>query len=112
VIGMTVLALDPDLTREQREYLNLVHASANSLLTVINDILDFSKIEAGKLDIDNIDFSLRDSIGETLKAVSVRAHEKGLELVCHVPHDVPDSLNVLKSPSAPTTTAKLVTRDT
>jgi signal transduction histidine kinase/CheY-like chemotaxis protein/HPt (histidine-containing phosphotransfer) domain-containing protein len=92
VIGMTELALDTDLTGEQREYLNLVHASANSLLTVINDILDFSKIEAGKLDFDNIDFSLRDSMGETMKAVSVRAHEKGLELVCHIPNDVPDSL--------------------
>ena len=92
VIGMTELALDTDLTREQREYMNLVRASANSLLTVINDILDFSKIEAGKLDIDNIDFNLRDSLGETMKSVSVRAHEKGLELVCRVPHDVPDSL--------------------
>ncbi|HTF38821.1 MAG TPA: response regulator, partial [Blastocatellia bacterium] len=92
VIGMTELALDTDLTSEQREYLNLVRDSAHSLLTVINDILDFSKIEAGKLDFDNIDFSLRDSIGETMKSVSVRAHEKGLELVCRIPHDVPDSL--------------------
>jgi PAS domain S-box-containing protein len=92
VIGMTELALETDLTREQREYLNLVRDSAHSLLTVINDILDFSKIEAGKLDFDNIDFSLRDSIGETMKSVSVRAHEKLLELVCRVPHDVPDAL--------------------
>ena len=92
VIGMTELALDTDLTQEQREYLDLVRASANSLLAVINDILDFSKIEAGKLDLENIDFSLRDNLGETMKTMSVRAHEKGIELVCDVSHDVPDSL--------------------
>ena len=92
VIGMTELALETDLTQEQREYLDLVRASAHSLLAVINDILDFSKIEAGKLDLDNIDFSLRDNLSETMKTISVRAHEKGLELACHVSHEVPDSV--------------------
>jgi two-component system, sensor histidine kinase and response regulator len=92
VIGMTELALDTDLSPEQREYLDLVRASANALLAVINDILDFSKIEAGKLDLENIDFSLRDNLAETMKTMSVRAHEKGIELVCHVFQDVPDLL--------------------
>jgi signal transduction histidine kinase/CheY-like chemotaxis protein len=92
VIGMTELALDTDLTADQREYIERVRASGHALLTVINDILDFSKIEAGKLDIDDIDFSLRDTIGETMKSISVRAHEKGLELACHVRHDVPDAV--------------------
>jgi PAS domain S-box-containing protein len=92
VIGMTELALDTDLDQEQREYLDLVRASANALLAVINDILDFSKIEAGKLDLEDIDFSLRDNLGETMKTMSMRAHEKGIELVSYVLHDVPDLL--------------------
>ena len=92
IMGMTDLVLDTQLSREQREYLNLVKASADSLLTVINDILDFSKIDAGKLDFDAIEFSLRDSLGDTMKALSLRADEKGLELACHVRPDVPDAL--------------------
>jgi len=92
IIGMTELALDTQLTVEQREYLNMVKTSAASLLTLINDILDFSKIEAGKLDLDVADFSLRQSIGETLKALGFRAHQKGLELAWRVAQDVPDYL--------------------
>jgi PAS domain S-box-containing protein len=92
ILGMTELALDTELTPEQRDYLNLVKASADSLLTVINDILDFSKIEAGKLDLDRTDFALRDSLGETLKTLAQRAHKKGLELACHLAPDVPDAL--------------------
>jgi two-component system sensor histidine kinase/response regulator len=92
IIGMTELALDTQLTIEQREYLNMVKTSAASLLTLINDILDFSKIEAGKLDLDVADFSLRQSIGETLKALGFRAHQKGLELAWRVAPDVPDHL--------------------
>jgi PAS domain S-box-containing protein len=92
IIGMTELALDTQLTAEQREYLNMVKTSAASLLTLINDILDFSKIEAGKLDLDVADFSLRQSIGETLKALGFRAHQKGLELAWRVAPDVPDHL--------------------
>jgi len=92
IIGMTELALDTELTPEQREYLEMVKASADSLLRVINDILDFSKIEAGKLELDSIDFRLRDSLGDTMKTLAVRAHKKGLELACHIPPDVPDAL--------------------
>ena len=89
VLGMTELALNTNLTEEQREYLTLVKTSGETLLTVINDILDFSKIEAGRLDINPINFELRDSLGDTLKTLSLRAHEKGLELALHVTHDVP-----------------------
>ncbi|MGH9746561.1 MAG: response regulator [Candidatus Acidiferrales bacterium] len=92
IIGMTELALDTKLTNEQRDYLGMVKTSAASLLTVINDILDFSKIEAGKLDLDVSDFPLRQSVGETLKTLGFRAHEKSLELAWRVAPDVPDYL--------------------
>ncbi|MBA3962350.1 MAG: response regulator [Chthoniobacterales bacterium] len=92
IIGMTELALDTNLSREQREYLGMVKTSANSLLGLINDILDFSKIEAGKLDLESISFSLRDSIGSMLKPLGVRADAKHLELVADIPADVPDHL--------------------
>ncbi len=89
VLGMTELALSTRLNEEQREYLTLAKTSGETLLTVINDILDFSKIEAGRLDINPIEFDLRDSLGDTLKTISLRAHEKGLELALHVEPDVP-----------------------
>jgi PAS domain S-box-containing protein len=92
ILGMTELALDTELTAEQREYLELVKTSADSLLAVINDILDFSKIEAGKLDLNPVEFNLHDSLGDTLKLLALRAHKKGLELACHVGPDVPDVL--------------------
>jgi GAF domain-containing protein/DNA-binding response OmpR family regulator/HPt (histidine-containing phosphotransfer) domain-containing protein len=90
IIGMTDLALETDLTPDQREYLSLVRASADSLLGVLNDVLDFSKIEAGKLDLEAIEFSLRSSVGFTLKPLALRAHQKGLELAVDVRPDVPD----------------------
>ena len=92
VIGMTELVLDTTLTREQREYLEALKGSADSLLTLLNDILDISKIEAGRLELEPIEFSLRSSISETLKTLAVRAHSKGLELIYHVEPNVPDSL--------------------
>src|SRR5712692_1674797 len=92
IIGMTELALDTDLTPDQREYLAMVKTSADGLLRVINDILDFSKIEAGKLDLERVDFKLCDTLGEMLKPLAIRAHKKGLELSCDVPADTPDSL--------------------
>ena len=70
--------------------MQVVRSSADSLLKVLNDILDFSKIEAGKLDLDLHDFRLRESIGDTMKALAVRAHEKQLELAYHVAPEVPD----------------------
>jgi signal transduction histidine kinase/CheY-like chemotaxis protein/HPt (histidine-containing phosphotransfer) domain-containing protein len=92
ILGMTELTLDSDLSREQRENLGMVKTSADSLLQVINDILDFSKIEAGKLELDPVPFALRDSLGATLKALGLRAHDKGLELICHIGPEVPDGL--------------------
>lgn len=92
IIGMTELALDTPLTDEQREYLSLSKSSAESLLRIINDILDFSKIEAGKMGLESIPFSLRDCLGDTMKALAVRAHNKGLELAYDVPAHVPDAL--------------------
>ena len=90
VMGMTDLALETDLTPEQREYLETVKLSADSLLTVINDILDFSKIEAGKVDLELDDFNLRESLEATLKTLALRADEKGLELLCEMAPSVPD----------------------
>ena len=90
VMGMTDLAMETELTPEQREYLETVKMSADSLLTVINDILDFSKIEAGKIELDADDFNLRDSLEATLKTLALRADEKGLELLCEVAPEVPE----------------------
>src|SRR5208283_3084511 len=92
IMGMTDLVLDTDTDPTRREYLGLVKSSAESLLTVINDILDVSKIEAGKLSIDDADFNLRACLGEALKTLALRAHEKGLELALWVHPDVPDNL--------------------
>jgi signal transduction histidine kinase/CheY-like chemotaxis protein len=93
IIGMTDLVLDTDLTPEQREHLRIVELSANALLAVINDILDFSKIEAGKVELDPIDFALRDAIGDIANSLAVKAHQKGLELIVDVDEGTPDSLN-------------------
>ncbi len=92
VLGMTELALDTDLTSEQRQYLGTVMSSAESLLVIINDILDFSKVEAGKLVLEQIDFNLRNEIWETLQILSIQAEEKGLELLLDVAHDVPETV--------------------
>jgi PAS domain S-box-containing protein len=90
VIGMTDLALETELTREQRDYLETVKLSADSLLSVINGILDFSKIEAGKVDLEEVDFELRECMETALKTLVLRADEKGLELLCDVAAEVPD----------------------
>ena len=90
VIGMTDLALETELSGEQREYLETVKMSADSLLGVINDILDFSKIEVGKIDLEAIDFNLRDSLEAALRTLAFRADEKGLELLCEIAPEVPE----------------------
>jgi two-component system sensor histidine kinase/response regulator len=92
ILGMTELTLETDLNAEQREYLGMVKTSADSLLVLLNDILDFSKIEAGKLDLDLAQFSLRESLGETLKILGLRAHQKSLELAWQVAEEVPEFL--------------------
>ena len=88
ILGLIELVRDTELSPEQRENLNLVHFSAESLLSIINDILDFSKIEAGKLEVEGIPFRLRESLGETIKSLNFRAHQKELELVFHVDSEI------------------------
>ena len=92
IIGMTDLVLDTELGREQREYLRSVKTSADNLLSIINDILDFSKIEEGRIDLDTSPFLLRSMVGQTLRTLSARANQKGLEIVFNVEHNVPDAL--------------------
>ncbi len=91
VVGMTALALETELTSEQRSYLSIVRSSAGSLLTVINDVLDFSKIEAGRLGLEKVDFDLRECVWETLKTLSVRADQKKLELACDIDANLPEA---------------------
>jgi signal transduction histidine kinase/DNA-binding response OmpR family regulator len=90
IIGMTELALDTDMNDEQRDYLGAVRTSAHWLLTVINDILDSSKIEAGKMHLDSIEFNLSEVLRNTTKSLAIRAHQKGLELLCDVAPEIPE----------------------
>lgn len=89
ILGMTTLALDTELTREQRDYLDTVRNSAEALLVLINDLLDFSKIESGKLDLDEAPFDLGATLAGVMKSFALRAHEKKLELVYHLERSVP-----------------------
>jgi PAS domain S-box-containing protein len=88
IIGMTELLLNTDLAAEQRDYEEIVKSSADALLSLLNDILDFSKIEAGKLELEQIPFDLRETVGLTTRVLATRAAEKGLELAVHVPPEV------------------------
>jgi two-component system, sensor histidine kinase and response regulator len=90
IIGMTGLVLDSPLSEEQKEFLGDVQLAADSLLAIINDILDISKIEAGKFHLETSSFSLRDTIYEAVKALSVKAFEKGLELTCSFKPEAPE----------------------
>jgi CheY-like chemotaxis protein len=92
IIGMTQLALNTQINEEQRDYLQSVMISADSLLGLINDILDFSKIEAGKLELAPAPFSLRDCIADTMTTVAIGADNKGLELVYSIPSNIPDAV--------------------
>ena len=90
VIGMTDLLLDTPLDTMQRDYAETVRNSAGSLLTVINDILDFSKVEAGKLELENLDFDLRDTIEDVARLLSLPAHTKGVEVVVQIDPHLPE----------------------
>jgi len=90
IIGMTDLVLDTPLSPEQRDYVETVKLSADSLLTVINDVLDFSKIEAGRLNLESTAFSLRELVADAAKPLAIRADPRKIELMCHVSPDAPD----------------------
>ena len=92
ILGMIELALDTELTDEQRDYLETASMSADSLLNLLNDILDFSKIEAGRMRLESIAFDLRDQLHQAVAPLALKAHEKGLELACRVCPDVPEAL--------------------
>ena len=92
VMGLTEILLDTPLSSEQHKHLQLIRESANSLLNVINDILDFSKIEAGHLELEKVEFRLRDVVAESLAPLSLRAHRKGLELASRIQPLLPEIL--------------------
>jgi PAS domain S-box-containing protein len=92
VLGMSELLLDTPLSEEQERYLNMMRSSADALLRVINDVLDFSKIEAGRLELESVDFGLRDLLTEAVEPLGLAATRKGLELLCNVGPDVPDRI--------------------
>ncbi len=91
ILGMTELALATELSKEQGEYLRTVKSSADALLQLLNDVLDLSKIEAGRLTLEQIDVDLTEIVQQTVQALAVRAHEKGLELIVRLPWDLPPS---------------------
>ncbi|MBI3650722.1 MAG: response regulator [Acidobacteria bacterium] len=93
VIGMTGLLLGTELSDDQQEFAQAIRFSGEALLALINDILDFSKIEAGKMELDNSDFSLRDNLNKVMKTLALRCHQKGLELACDIPAEIPDALH-------------------
>lgn len=92
VIGMTDLALDTELSAQQREYLGTVKGSAQTLMVILNDLLDFSKIEAGKLNIEQVNMSVAEVVEQSLKAIQPRAQKKGLLLDCALPLDMPSQM--------------------
>ena len=92
ILGMTELALDEELPLVVRDYLETAKDSAKVLLALLNEILDFSRVRAGKLDFESVPFRLSHILDETMKALAVRAYEKGLELTCDLPGSVPDHL--------------------
>jgi signal transduction histidine kinase/CheY-like chemotaxis protein len=92
ILGMTELALDSELTAEQRDCLTTVRSSAESLLAILNDILDFSKIESRKLEIETVPFSLATLVRELLKTLALKADQKGIELLCDLDPAIPDAI--------------------
>jgi PAS domain S-box-containing protein len=89
IIGMTELVLDSELQPDQRENLETVQASAESLLAILNDILDFSKVESGKMDLEHVPFAIRDTVIDAVKPLALSADQKGIELITDVDADVP-----------------------
>jgi len=92
VIGLTGLLLDTELTTEQRQFVNMLRASGEALLSIINDLLDFSKIEAGKLELETLDFDLHTVVEEVVALLAEKAHAKKLELACLIRNEVPSDL--------------------
>jgi CheY-like chemotaxis protein/HPt (histidine-containing phosphotransfer) domain-containing protein len=92
IIGMVEIALETELSPEQRRYLETVRSSGDALLSIINDILDFSKIEAKKIELEKITFDLRNDISDCMELLSFRAYSKNVELAFHVQSDVPEFL--------------------
>jgi two-component system, sensor histidine kinase and response regulator len=92
IMGMTEMALETELTAEQRAYLTMVQASSDRLLALVNDVLDYAKLESGKEVLDLHPFRVRNELGVVLRSLALLAHQKGLELVCDVAPDVPDKL--------------------
>ena len=92
VVGLSELLANTPMSADQREYTVALKDSAESLLSLIDDIIDFSKIEAGKLELSPTRFALRDTLGAMLRTLGIRAHKKGLELLCRIAPEVPDAL--------------------
>ncbi|MBI5570836.1 MAG: response regulator [Desulfomonile tiedjei] len=92
IMGMTELALNTELTKEQRDHLELIRLSADALLYLLNDILDFSRIEAGRLELFPVEFRLRDTVGDIVRTLGIDAEKKGLELSCEIAPTVPEIL--------------------
>lgn len=92
ILGMAELLWDTTLTSEQREYVRIFRTAGENLLAVINDVLDLSKVESGCLELESIDFDLAELLEKTAELMAIRAHKKGLELVCHIPPEVPTGL--------------------
>ncbi|MEW6218706.1 MAG: response regulator [Thermodesulfobacteriota bacterium] len=92
VIGMTSLALDSELEREARHHLEIARTAAESLLVLLNDILDFSRIEAGRIELEEAAFDLSEVVATAMRTVTLEAHRKGLELLCHLPATIPTRL--------------------
>jgi two-component system sensor histidine kinase/response regulator len=92
VMGMSELLQGTELTPRQRHLSETISHSAEALLQIINDILDFSKVEAGKLELERVEFGLREAVEETIEIFAGRAHAKGLELACAIELDVPGTV--------------------
>ena len=92
IIGMADLLSDTYLTPEQKKYVQVFQSAGDNLLDIINDILDLSKVEAGQIKLEKVDFDLYELVESTCEVMAIRAHKKGLELNCHVKHEVPGLL--------------------